>query len=136
MSEENVEIVRRAFAAGTQRPKPDFETVNRLFHPDHELVSFTSGVEGRSFRGARGFREWLTDMEETWESWEVEVLRATAIDGERVLMVWRLSTRSRQGSIPLERDINFIATVRDGLVTHSQSYGTLEEALEAAGLSE
>ena len=49
MSEENVELVRRAFEAGIRKPKPDFATVNALFDPDHELISFTSRVEGRSY---------------------------------------------------------------------------------------
>jgi hypothetical protein len=57
MSEENVEIARRAMTAAFQRPKPDFATVNALYHPDHELISGLSDVEGRSFPGIRGFRE-------------------------------------------------------------------------------
>ena len=35
MSLENVEIVRRAMEAANRRPKPDFATVNDLYHPDH-----------------------------------------------------------------------------------------------------
>jgi hypothetical protein len=34
MSRENVELVTRAMRAATARPKPDFATMNALFHPD------------------------------------------------------------------------------------------------------
>lgn len=58
MSEEEVGIVRRAFEAVVRKAKPDFATVNAIFDPDHELVSVISAVEGRSYGGAHGFREW------------------------------------------------------------------------------
>ena len=32
-------IVRRALEAAFRRPKPDFATINDLFHPDHEFTS-------------------------------------------------------------------------------------------------
>ena len=38
MSEKNVKIVRAAIEATMRRPKPDWETVNALFHPDHEFL--------------------------------------------------------------------------------------------------
>ena len=71
MSQENVEIVRRAFEAAIRRPRPDFDTVNALFHPEHEYVSrIELGLEGGSARGGRGYRDWLTTAAETmtWES--------------------------------------------------------------------
>ena len=38
MSQENLDLVVRAMEAVLRRPKPDFETVNALYHPDHVLV--------------------------------------------------------------------------------------------------
>jgi hypothetical protein len=49
MSEENVEIVRRATEAALRRP-PDWNTVNALYHPRHELISLISRVEGAGGR--------------------------------------------------------------------------------------
>jgi hypothetical protein len=46
MSQENVEIVQRACAAAWRRPKPDFDTLNALAHPDHEMFTVQSLVEG------------------------------------------------------------------------------------------
>jgi hypothetical protein len=56
MSQENVEIVRRACEAATRKSKPDFGTMNVLFHPDHEYVSRLEALEGGVRRGARGYR--------------------------------------------------------------------------------
>jgi ketosteroid isomerase-like protein len=134
MSEENAEIVRRAFTAALRKPKPDFETINELFHSDHVFLSTTSRVEGRAFRGAAGFREWLTDMNQTWDSWSGDVVQVTDLDN-RVLCTMAMTYRSR-GGVPLEREHFWLVTVRDGKVARTDAYETRAKALEAAGLSE
>ncbi|MGI9020501.1 MAG: nuclear transport factor 2 family protein [Solirubrobacterales bacterium] len=135
MSQENVEIVRRAFTAGWRKPKPDFATVNELFHPEFVLRSMFSAVEGRDFVGASGFREWLANVNATWESWESEVVNVEAIDPDRVLLPVENRFTSKEG-VGLEQTTWFVVTVRDGKVTRAESYRSREDALEAAGLSE
>jgi hypothetical protein len=66
MSEENVEIVRAAIEATMRRPKPDWKTMNAVFHPDHEFLPRDVGLEGGGgHRGARGYRDWTTRTGET-----------------------------------------------------------------------
>ena len=103
MSQENVEIVRRACEAAARRPKPDLATVNALFHSDHELVSATSRFEGGSLRGARGFRGFLDNWDETWDSWEASVDQVKRIDDERVLVFALARAMGRRSRVPVER---------------------------------
>lgn len=134
MSAENVKIVRRAFEAATRRPKPDFATVNALYHPDHELSSATGRLEGTEpLRGAAGFRELLATTGEAM-SWESAVERLSAIDDDRVLLTWRVTARGSQSGAPTEQRLAAIVTVRDGKVTRTENYSSVEQALEAAGL--
>jgi len=135
VSHENVEIVRRAFEAALQKPKPDFEIVNALFDPDHELVSLISSIEG-SFIGARGFAAWLGDLDGTFDSWETEMGELRNAGGERVVVAMRFLGHSRGAGVPLELRIWFIATVRDGKVARTESYESESRALAAAGLAE
>lgn len=134
MSRENVEIVRRAFLAALRKPEPDFETVNALFDPDHELVSLISAVEGRSFVGARGFREWLADIDATWDSWDAEMGEIQDVGGERVLAAFTFLGHSRGAGVALERPSWFVSTVRDGKLVRTESYESESQALEAAGM--
>ena len=69
MWEAHVEIARRAIESARRKPKPDFDTLNSLFHPDHEFISLIRFRRGKSLRGTDGFREWLTDWDEAWASW-------------------------------------------------------------------
>ena len=132
MSEENVEIVRAAIEATMRRPKPDWETMNALFHPDHEFLPRNVRLEGGSVRGGQGYREWLTSISETIE-WEVTLAEVTEIDHERVLAVTPTKFRGRQSGAETEQRIASVVTVREGKVVRTDS-SVPEQALEAAGL--
>ena len=137
MSEENVKVVRRAFEAAWLRPKPDFATVNVLFHHDHELFSATMRAEGGSQRrGTQGFRELLGSFDEAFESWEGSVEQVRSIDKERVLVAVTMAARGKRGGVPVKQRFGYVVTVRDGKLTRTESYTSVQEALEAAGLSE
>ena len=137
MSEENVEIVRRALEAGWRRPKPDFATVNDLFHPDHELLSSAARVEGGgSERGAQGFREVLGGLDEAFESWELSIEQVRSIDKERVVVDALMTAQGKRGGVPVQQRFGYVVTVRDGKLTRTEGYPSFEEALEAAGLAE
>ena len=56
MSQQNVEIARRICEAAWLRPEPDYATIAELGHPDHEMFTIQSLVEGGGYRGAEGFR--------------------------------------------------------------------------------
>ena len=72
MSRENLELVTRAIEAVCARPKPDFETVNALFHPDHLFVPVGASKFGEAeARGGEGYRDWLRETGETLE-WEAD----------------------------------------------------------------
>src|SRR5262245_20908818 len=138
MSEENVEIVRAAIEATIRRPHPDWETMNALFHPDHEFLdrATVGGLEGGGgHRGAQGYREWLISVSETLE-WEVKLAEVTEIDHERVLAVTPAKFRGRQSGAETEQRIAAVVTVREGKVVRTELFQSSEQALEAAGLSE
>jgi ketosteroid isomerase-like protein len=137
MSQENVEIARRACDAAWRRPKPDFKTLNGLAHPDHEMFTVQSLVEGGGYRGAEGFREWLISWSEMFgEEWESSVADARALDEERVLITGWVKVRGLGGGVPVEQRFWVLMTLREGKVARSEVYTDRGQALEAAELSE
>jgi ketosteroid isomerase-like protein len=131
MSAENVELVRRAGEAAMRKPKPDFDTVNELYHPDHEFVSRITGVEGQSFRGARGFRDWLAHQADAWESWHTTVEEVTTLDEDRVLAVIVFHAKSRRTSVPIEDRFVAVYTIRGGKIIRTETYRSREQAAES-----
>jgi ketosteroid isomerase-like protein len=136
VSQENVEIARRAHAAASRRPKPDFATVNALFHPDHELVSLVRFRQS-GLRGASGFRDWLTDMDEAYGlSWEMRIDEARAVGEGRVLLAVVIGLQGRQSGVPVEQRMGIVMTLRDGKVIRTETYPSVEDALRVVGPEE
>jgi ketosteroid isomerase-like protein len=134
MSQENVEIVRRAAEAAFGRP-PDWDTVNALYDPNHELIPLTSRVEGGSAVGAGGWRTWRKRMDETGE-WDFETDEIRLAPDERVVIVGRFHLRGDRSGAEVETPLGAVVTVRGGKIVRTETYPSPKEALEAAGLSE
>jgi ketosteroid isomerase-like protein len=136
MSHENVEIARRGMEAGSQFPKPDFATVNSLYHPAHEFVDVTLAVRGDNVGvGVAGFRAWLGEMSEAWVHRDQTVEHAESVDEDRVLLVMRFKAESKTGA-RVDQRLGFIMTLQDGKIMRTESYSSVQEARKAAGLSE
>jgi ketosteroid isomerase-like protein len=132
MSQEIAEIARRAYEAGTRRPRPDFATVNALYDPEHELVTPLSRLEGTSYRGKAGFGEWLGSRPEDWDELTFRLDDVRVLDDERVLLAAAFTGRGRRGGVEVEQQQGLIVTVRGGRVVRTEAYSSVDEALAAA----
>ena len=132
MSQENVEIVRRAYATFVTR---DWEALAKLCHPDIEYETY--GPPGR----LRSFREMIAYFDE-WASvfgeFRVEAEEIVEV-GDQVVAVERQDARGLKGS-ESEGTVGYtiacLISFKDGRISRVKEYATREEALEAAGLSE
>jgi ketosteroid isomerase-like protein len=137
MSQENAEIARMVCEAAWQRPKPDFDTLNALVHPEHEMFTIQSLVEGGSYRGAQGFREWLASWGETFgQDWNAGVEEARTIDSEQVLISGRIQAQGQRGGVQIGQEFWVLMKLRDAKVIRSAVYTDKAQALKAAGLRE
>jgi ketosteroid isomerase-like protein len=136
MSQENVEIVRRVYEAVARR---DSASVLDLY--DREFVSDISRLPEYALTGQtiiRGrdelrssWREWY----EVWESFEDEC--EELIDaGEYVISAVTRRGRGRASGAEASTQVAGVWTIRNGRVVRTVWFQSVEEALEAAGLSE
>ena len=130
-----MEIVRRGVEAAIRRPKPDIATLNDLYHPDHELISLNSALEGGSQRGGRGYRDWWLSGQETLP-WESSVEEVTEIDDDRVLVIAPTRNWGKSSGIVLDQRLAIVVTVRGGKIIRTEVYPSPKDALKAVGLSE
>jgi len=130
MSQENVEIVRRAYDAWD---RGDMEAMLATLHPD--LVYVTSGVfPGLEpvYNGHDGFRGFWRDFRGTWESLSIGVQELRDC-GERILGLLTFNARGRDG-VEVRRQAANVWTIRDGLAVRVENHGDWATALEAVGL--
>jgi len=134
MSEENVEIVRSAFAAFE---RGDIEGVLRLCDEDIVITQPPDlpGVSPEQ-RGHRGVVEALAIWPEQWDEYRIELLRVDAAPGGKVFVAQRSSGRGKQSGIKVYMDFSFVFTVREGKISEWRLFMQEEHAVEAAGLSE
>jgi ketosteroid isomerase-like protein len=129
MSQENVEIVRRAMEASTRR---DNEATFALYDPEVELLG---PVDGAVYRGLTGVRAFFGDWFTTWD--ELTYDAEEWIDaGDDVIAALHVRARGRQSGVPVERREWHVWTLRDSKLWRLRIYATKPEALEAVGLSE
>jgi ketosteroid isomerase-like protein len=129
-SRDEIERVWRSYDAFNRR---DLETFLDGFHPDAEWHPILADLGGGVYRGHEGIRAMLEEIDETWDSFRIE-LEKVHDAGERLLVFTR--SRARGKASGLETGLNAVTLIelRDGRATRVWSYMSLEEALAAAGL--
>jgi ketosteroid isomerase-like protein len=132
MSQENVELFKKALVAYNQR---DIEAMLEIWHPEAVWYPFTAQVEGDdAYHGHEGLRQWWTNVDATFEEIEASVEDIRDL-GDAVLALGKLRARFRSG-VPLDTEIGWLTRYRDGLAFWGRAYQSHAEALDAAGLSE
>jgi uncharacterized protein len=134
MSQENVEIVRNAFAAFD---RGDIEGVLRLCDEDIVITQPPElpGVSPEQ-RGHRGVVEAFSIWPEQWDDYRIEVLKIAGAPDEKVFVTTRTRGRGKQSGIEVDMEFSFVFTVREAKISVWQLFVREDQALEAAGLSE
>ncbi len=133
MSQENVEIVQRAIA--------EFDESRRLsevFAPDFvwDVRTLRGYPEPMEFHGQDGFFEFLKGWVEAYDEWDNEIEDVLDAGGSQVVALVHQRGRPHGSKAWLELHYGLLYTVEEGLIRRVEVYGTPEETLEAAGLSE
>ncbi len=106
-----------------------------LSHPDFELRSRVTAVEGANYRGHDGARRYNRDLADAFQSW-VNVPGEIVEVGDDAVVVDNTFRAVGHSGAEVELKSGIVFVIRDGRVFRCLSYPTREEALEAAGLSE
>jgi len=131
MSQENVEVVRRALAALDSR---DLEAYLEVASPQIELITPASPLQG-SIVGHEGIRTFFREMWSFSETSEFRVEEIRAV-GERVLAFFVLTATSRQNAIETSSRVGGVYDLEHGKIRRAHIFADRAEALEALGLSE
>jgi ketosteroid isomerase-like protein len=133
MSEENVEIVRRAYEAWNSGA---LEKGAALFDPAIEWTTPPNLPETGTWSGEDEVRSGLAGFLESFEELRAEVQELLAAPDGRVVALVRFTGRGRDTGLPVEGagvDAQ-VWTLRDGKVVRVTMYSGTADALEAVGL--
>jgi ketosteroid isomerase-like protein len=128
VSDENLELVRRRFAAALE---DDWETALEALDPDVEIHDFDIPDAGGIYRGHQGYREWVKRWTEGWESTRMENPEFRAVGDDCVVALFRMITIGEHSGLELERDDAVVYRIRGGKIVRVEYYNDQEQALEA-----
>jgi ketosteroid isomerase-like protein len=132
MSQENVEIVRRALDAYRRE---GLDGYLRYFDPAIEWTTTGAYLEQGTYRGHQGVRRYLAPIEAEFDDLRVEPQKL--IDaGEQVVSSVRISGWGKTSGAPVALTLISVGKLRDGMVYRLRNYPDMATALEAAGLTE
>jgi ketosteroid isomerase-like protein len=137
MSRENVEIVRRVYEAVGQG---DTEGVLAAYDPavewDFSESPFRDFLKENVYFGHDGIRRFIRERyDDAWAE-VADDLEELVDAGEHVISVVTSHGRGRASGIEVRRSHAGLWTIRAGKIIRVAWFGTREEALAAAGLSE
>ncbi|MDQ3728128.1 MAG: nuclear transport factor 2 family protein [Actinomycetota bacterium] len=128
----NVELVRSIFAAWD---RGDFSSAGWA-HPEIEFV-IADGPAPGSWKGLAGMAKGWGEFLSAWEEWREEAEGYRDLDGERVLVLVRMSGRGKASGVEAEQmraKAAKVFHVRGGKVTRFVTYWDRERALADLGL--
>jgi ketosteroid isomerase-like protein len=131
MPSENVETFRKGIEAWNRM---DLEAWLSFVHPEVEALPSAAKVEGRSYRGHDGLRDFWSDIDVAFDQLDARFEQIHDL-GDSVLGLGGLKGVSKQG-VPVELDYAMWLCFRDGLVVFFESWFEHEPAIDKAGARE
>ena len=134
MSQENVEVVRRFWAALNEDPP---RLLLEVLDDEAEITNPSEFPLQGPFRGHEGARIWFRESWEVFSGLHHELEEVIEVgEGATVISVQRVQGRTRH--MRLETNLRWAAvwTFRAGKILRAKGYMHRGEALEAAGLRE
>jgi len=131
MSQKDVELLQRVMEAWNRE---DLDELIPLSDPEVGFVSIFAGMEGRTYRGYDGLRQYFADMKDACAEFHREVEEVTDAGSDQVIVFFRLLGTARTSGAPVDERVTTVFQLREGRLHRMVVYRDRDEALEAAGL--
>jgi ketosteroid isomerase-like protein len=130
MSQENVELARRAFQAFNGQ---GLDGLLLYLHPEIEWTTTGAFLEAATYRGHDEVRRYIGALVNEFVDIHIEV--EEVIDaGDQVVITARISGRGKSSGAPVELVMTTVGSQREGKIVRLHNFMDKGEALEAAGL--
>lgn len=111
------------------------ESLEELISPDFELQGPFSAVSGEPYRGTTGFRQWLADIDEQFEQWELHA-EPRELSADCVLLVGHVCVRGRGSGVELDQSAAALVYLRGDHVLRIRILASEDDALGAFAAAE
>ncbi len=82
-----------------------------------EDLEIHSALAGRVFHGEAGLREWIGEIDEQFDSWQLGVDEVCELEPGLLIVHGSIAARGRQSGLDLDQPASWLVGVRDGRVS-------------------
>jgi ketosteroid isomerase-like protein len=133
MSQENVEVVRRGYAAFAEK---GVEGVIPFFTEDAVIYSIPEWPDDPEYHGHDGLRKLFRQWMENFDHFGFDI-RELHDGGDTVVSLYELIGQTKGSAVPMRMQVGAVFSgFRDGRIARQDVFSSWEAALEAAGLRE
>ena len=134
MSDEKIELVRRAYGAFN---RGDIDGALAVCASDFKYT--TSGaIPGvtETYRGPEGFKRFVGWLLDQFDDVQFEISDVIGHDDDQLVFRHTIRGRGKRSGAETRWDVWQVVRFREGKAVRARAFTTKEEALEAAGLEE
>ena len=110
------------------------ESLAGLLHKDFEIHMETIFLDGKTYRGARGFGNWRRDMEELFEQERFQPEGIRFAGSDRWVVLGRFQFKGKDNGVELDVPLAHVFEQRDRKLARFTAYSDISAALQSVGL--
>lgn len=134
MSQENVEVVRRALQAYAEE---GLDAMAEFWDPDIDWRAAEGAIDDfGEMHGKAAVRSYLQDWVDMFDDLNLVAEELRDVGDDRVFAILRLTGRAKISGTDTDLRYAVVYTIGDGKVVRGREYLNPDEGLEAVGLSE
>jgi ketosteroid isomerase-like protein len=133
MSQDNVEVVRRAFESFNRRA---LSSAARAFRPDAEWIPYLAALEEHTYRGRDRIEAMWRDVLSDFPDFRIELVEVVAGGADKLVVEVEFQGMGRASGADTRATVFQVASFHEGQVARVEGFRERAEALEAAGLRE
>jgi ketosteroid isomerase-like protein len=127
VSQENIRIVQGAFAAYF---RGDEQGLRAIVDPEVTVTTRPDQPDVSDHHGVDGLIAFLGEWAEAWDEYTFEVQRVREV-GDLVIASTRQRGQGKRSGVPIDDEVTFVFSVRNGRIVRLQMFGVEQQALEA-----
>ena len=135
MSEENVDVVRRAIAAFNRGELETLATTYDWYHEELEFLEDPSLPETAAHRGPAAIEAYFRNFLDLFDDYRFEIEEIVDA-GDQVVVVNRQRGRPKGRNTEVDMRNTWVFQFRDGMIARITPYWDRSTALAAVGLAE
>ncbi len=126
-----LEAIRRLYG---ELESDDPEAIGAIVHTSLEVHSKTTYLDGKTYKGVRGYINWRKDLDKLFEQHRFQPVGMRFAGRDRWVVLGRMHVKEADGGAELDLPLAHVCEQRDKKLGRITVYSSISDALEAVGL--